>query len=291
MAPPGPFPDRSLSPALRELLLGAALLVVPWALYPGSFASQAPAGPEVRAWTLAVGLVFATMAVGGLFAFQGARRLLRVWAGTGPGPTGPKRRALANALRDPRSRWVWGTSVALFALFFAFFTGLLGVDLKGGLDVPGGPYGAVVYCCGAWGITPGLVLVPNGVLELSADPQELLLLSVSTALFSANMVAAVALWKGSLRAGPATLAGTLGTLGALFVNCPQCGTLVLFSALEGTAAAGLLVGWVAFQAPLLVAAFPLSLLTLAYSARALARPPACPRPGLPPPGTGVGRPR
>ena len=274
----GPSPPSSTPRAFRELLFGAALLVVPWALYPGSFATQAPAGPEVHAWTLAVVFVFVAMAGGGLFAFQGARRLLRVWAGAEPGATGPRRQALARALRDRDLRWAWGASVVIFALFFAFFTGLLGVDLRGGLSSPGGPYGAVVYCCGAWGITPGLVLVPTGTVELSANPQEFLLLAVSTALFAANMVSAVALWRGSLRPGPATLAGTLGTLGALFVNCPQCGTLVLFSALEGTAAAGLLVGWVAFQAPLLVAAFPLSLLTLAYSARALSRPGACPRP-------------
>lgn len=277
-APEGPFPPRLTQRALREILFGAVLLVVPWVLYPGSFATDGPAGPEVRAWTLAVLVVFLTMAAGGLFAFQGARRLLRIWSGVEPGPTGPRRQALAGALRDRKLRWAWGASVIVFVLFFAFFTGLLGVDLNGGLASRGGPYGAVVYCCGAWGITPGLVLVPTGTIELSANPQELLLLAVSTTLFSANMVAAVALWRGALRPGSATLAGTLGTLGALFVNCPQCGTLVLFSALEGTAAAGLLVGWVAFQTPLLVAAFPLSLLTLAYSARALARPGACPRP-------------
>lgn len=276
-APPGP--SASSSRAFRELLFGATFLIVPWAFYPGSFADQGPAPSQLSGWTLAVGMVFLSLAVGGLFAFAGARRLLRVWDGAEPGPTGPRRQALARALRDPRLRGAWVVSGIAFALFFAFFTGLLGVDLKGGLDSPGGPYGAVVYCCGAWGITPGLVLVPNGVLELSANPQELLLLAVSTSLFSANMVAALALWRGALRPGTATLAGSLGTLGALFVNCPQCGTVLLFSALEGTAAAGLLVGWATFQAPLLVAAFPLSLLTLAYSARALSRPEACPRPG------------
>ncbi len=271
-APPSPR-------AIRELVLGALLLVVPWALYPGSFADQGPTVAQAGPWTLAVVIVFLGMAVGGLFVFSGARRLLRVWAGVETGPTGPRRQALAGALRDPRLRGAWVVAGIAFALFFAFFTGLLGVDPKGGLDSPGGPYGAVVYCCGAWGITPGLVLVPSGTLEISANPQELLLLGVSTSLFSANMVSALALWKDALRPGTASFAGVLGTLGALFVNCPQCGTLVLFSALEGTAAAGLLVGWATFQAPLLVAAFPLSLLTLAYSARALARPRACPRPG------------
>lgn len=283
-----PPPERT---AFGLLVSGLALLIFPWLLYPGNFANQPPGPAELGAWTLLAVLIYVSLLLGALLLGWGSARLLRGWE-EGPGAsTRPGRAALAHALREPRFRPVWIVSLVGFALFFSFFTGSLAVSLHGAFTGTSYPSGTVVFCCGGLGLTPGLVaLLGPGVL-LSYGPQSLALLGLSTTLFSANMVASAALWRGRSSPGEASVAGALGALGALFVNCPQCGTLLLFNALEASAAAGLIAGWVAYQAPLLLIAFPLSLGTLAYAGRALSRPPACPvparSPGSPPrePGT------
>jgi len=262
-------------PSLSRLLVGSALVLVPLLIYPGNWSSNPPWGPPATlVWqALALG-VYVSLVVGIGLLVAGVRRLLLYWKGL-PDGKAPRRRALAEALLTPSSRRIFGGVAVAYILFFGAFTSLLGFSLHGAISAPQYPDGYVVLCCGPVGLTPGIVTIPGPWLQISVDPAALLFLSAGVVFLGTNLAAARALSRqGGSRATVGTAVG-LGSVGALLVSCPTCGTVLLFNILGSVTATGLLLTWYTWQTPLLLAAFPLSFAVTVWTADRLSRTAAC----------------
>ncbi len=271
---------------------GLGLILLPLLLFPGNWTSDAPIAPRIQAlWTLFAVLVYSGIAMGLVFVVAGLHRAIVLWSGEEFRETTPRRHALARALRRPGALpWYVGTAV-LYGLFFGFFTNLLGVTVHSTIPASGYPFLTPELCCGYPGITPGLILVVTPHFELTINPETILLLAAGTAFFSTNIIASMALFRHDSSPWGGSSAAFLAGLGAVFVNCPTCGTILLVNVLSSAVATGVLVSWTLNETPLIVAAFPLSFLALAWCAHRLSRPPAsslaCRWPP-PPGGTGPG---
>ena len=251
------------------LVMGATVIAASLLTYPGSWTTKVPSpGSSESEWTVSATLVYIGLILGTSISAIGIRRGLRA-SSDRSSQSPPWLQSLAAAISDSRTRGVLLATALLYAVFFSLFTGVLTVAWDGSISAPSFPAGSDVLCCGPPGLTPGLVLMVSPYLQLTAVPLTLLVLVVSVPIFSANIVlvtVAFRLTRGPASAGP----GILGTLGAVLVGCPSCGTLLLLNALEGTVGAGLVAGWVAYQTPLLFAALPASGLALYWSSRRLA---------------------
>lgn len=256
----------------RRLSLGAVASTLPVLFYPGNWTTHAPAAASsVAAWSVDAVGTFAVMALG--LAWTGWT--LMKW------PTVLSAAHPRNVLGDVREVILAGRNrLALivsgigYASAFAVFAGVVSFGSGAG----GSPESFFVLCCGYPGVTPGFVVeVPPGV-QLAVNPLTLLVFLVGAALFAANIAVTVELLRrrSAVRATPAY--GVIGAAGTLLVGCPSCGTILAASALEGTAAAGLLTGWAILQLPLLLSAIPLAAGGLWASGRQLSRLTVCSRP-------------
>jgi hypothetical protein len=184
------------------------------------------------------------------------------------GPTGGTLTALACLLRPARNRRVFMVAAVGYVAFFAWFVSLYAISFGGpGIAMSSYPAVTNVLCCGAVGYTPVAILIVAPTMEFVVYPLVLVLLLAGTVLFAANVTATVALVRPVSASFGALGSLTLGSAGALFVNCPVCGTVLLWNAIAGTAAAGLLTGWAANQLPFMLAAFPLSVIALVWNGR------------------------
>lgn len=263
-----------------ELVLGLSLIGAPLLAYPGNWVSSAPETPaQELGWSEFGILVYLGLAVGFVLVFHAIRATLAGWTVSS---IPSRRRALARCLRSTSNRPILALAAAGYALFFAAFAALYSFALTGpGIVMPAYPGVTNVLCCGPAGYTPVVALVVTPHFELVVYPLVLVLLVGSTSLFAVNIVAATELLRQPAPRAPSSGGLILGSLGAALVNCPACGTILAWNALSGSAAAGLLVGWVTYQTPLLLAAFPLSLVALVWNAHQLNRRggmASCPRP-------------
>ena len=263
---PGPHLQRSLA-----WIVAGVIGMVPMLAYPGNWTdSFSPADAASSAWPAEAALVYVGLAGSLTLVPLGLWGLLRAVdpvEGTASPPWWTQ--ALSRVLLARRSRAVLLSSAAGYLLFFGIFSGVLGVAPSGDINAAGAPSLTESLCCGPVGLTPGLVVVVNAYLQVSLTPEVLLLGAAGTALFALNVTATTELLRQRHRAPSRSVAGVAGAFGAFLANCPTCGTIILVNALEGTGAAGFLVGWTVFQAPLLLLAFPLGILSLHFVARGL----------------------
>ena len=264
-------------PAVRRILLGLALLVGPMFAYPGDWALQGPLGSsDQTAWATVGALVFLCVAAGAVLVLLALRQLLAAWRDR---PEGTTRRALAKALGARRGRRVLYLSAFLYVLLVGTFLSLYGWSPSGpGVWAGAYPSATNVLCCGTVGETPVAILLVTPTLEFVAYPIVLVTVFAATVLFASNVAVATTL-LARRRAAPAVGGASLGTVSALFVNCPSCGTILLGNLLAGTAGAGILVAWATYSIPLMLVSFPLAVLALVFGGRALARDraaPSCP---------------
>ena len=280
-----PAVERSIAERRAGWLLGIgfALLVGPMVTYPGNWTYAAPASASAEAaWTTLAAVDFVLVGTGGIVALLGWRALLRSWTDY---PVGSLRRSVRDALALRSARFAMGLSAAAYVVLVGAFLSLYGWSSGGlGLWADSYPSATNVLCCGGMGQTPVAILILTPTIELVIFPLVLVTIFVATLLFSMNMGVATALF--SSRSMSSGLGGaSAGAAGALLVNCPTCGTILLENILVGTSAAGLLVAWAAYSVPIMLVSFPISLLTLVWSARRLSRVaarPRCPVASLPP---------
>jgi hypothetical protein len=245
-----------------------ALIVGPLLAYPGNWTSSAPETSQAfSGWTNLALLVYGGLIAGTLIFVQGLRRILRFWADRAAGGTPA---ALGRLFQSGRNRTVFLSAAAGYVAFFGWFAGLYAVGSGGpGISMPSYPSATNVLCCGWPGYTPVAILVVAPTIEFVVYPLLLLLLLAETGLFAANVTATFAMVRTASASRRTWGSLTLGSFGALFVNCPVCGTILVWNAIAGTAAAGLLAGWAANQMPYVLAAFPLSVIALFWNGRQL----------------------
>lgn len=255
--------------AYRRFGLGAALLIGPMAAYPGNWSDASPLTPAGQsAWALVGAIVFVSIAIGASVVLAAAVDLLRAWRGR---PPGTARRSIGDALAEDRGRRTVAVSAVAYVLVVGAFLSLYGWSSGGpGIWASSYPSAQNVLCCGPVGETPVAILVVTPSFELVTYPVVLVTVFVATLLFSTNVAVASALLRHRV-AGSAIGGASLGTVSALLVNCPSCGTILLANVLAGTTAAGLLVAWAAYSVPLMLVSFPLSFATIAWTARRLSR--------------------
>jgi len=274
-----PDPTPAEPRAILRLLLGVGLIFGPMGLYPGNWTTTYSAGLDGR-WEVLAVVVFVSLVAGAAIVVASLRDLLRAWSTRAITTT---RGALARSLLDPRHRRALYLSAAFYAVFFAFVASLYSLDLSGpGIAAANYPTATNVLCCGYIGITPAAVLVVTPSFELVAYPLVLVILFGATLLFAMNVTLTVALLRTRASRASSAGSGALGGVAALLMNCPACGTLLLWNIVAGTSAAAFLTGVVTYYYPLLALAFPLAVFVLIWTARRLARVPgsgeACPLP-------------
>lgn len=277
-----PDPTTSERRAILRVLLGVGLIFVPMGLYPGNWTTTYSTALDSR-WEILAVAVFVSLAVGAAIVVASVRDLMHAWSTHG---TTTARGALARNLLDPRHRRALYLSAAFYAIFFAFVASLYSLDLSGpGIAAASYPSATNVLCCGYVGITPAAVLVVTPSFELVIYPLVLVILFAATLLFALNVTLTVALFRSRASRASSAGSGALGGVAALLVNCPACGTLLLWNVVAGTSAAAFLTGFVTYYYPLLALAFPLAVFVLIWTARRLARAAgsgeACPRPARP----------
>ena len=256
--------------AYRRFALGFALLFGPMTLYPGNWSDVGPLAAGAQAsWALVGALVFASITLGAVLVFGSWRTLLGLWRGRAPGTV---RRSIADALAGRRERRTMAISAAAYVLLVGAFLSVYGWSSGGpGIWASAYPSAQNVLCCGPVGETPAAILIVAPSFELVTYPIVMVTVFLATLLFSMNVAMAMALLSRRV-SGPTAVGGaSVGTVSALLVNCPSCGTILLANLLAGTAGAGLLVAWAAYSVPLMLLSFPLSLLALAWSSRRLSR--------------------
>lgn len=243
----------------------------PTMAYPGNWTAAAPLSTSVQtAWTGFATLIFFALLVGGASVVYGLWGLVRAWR---VWPETSLRGAFARALIGAKARRAIGIAALGYIGFAASFLSLFGYAQSGpGIWAASYPSGVNVLCCGPVGFTPVIGLLVTPALELVAYPLILLLIFGATLMFALNVASIVALLRTRTRGRQTAGAAALGALGAVLVNCPACGAILLTNVLAGTAAAGLLVAWAGYQIPLALTAFPLSFLALIWNARHLATP-------------------
>jgi hypothetical protein len=258
----------ALRPFWRRLTVGLALVAGPLLAYPGNWATSAPeTAAGQSAWTGFAVVVYLGLILGVVVVASAIRGLVRAWAS---GPTDGPLASLARLLRPVRNRRVFLAASVGYAAFFAWFVSLYGFSSGGpGIWMPSYPAVTNVICCGWPGYTPAAILVLTPSFELVVYPLVLILLLAATFLFAANVTATAALVWSAPVSGKTLGSLTLGSLGALFVNCPVCGTILVFNVLAGAAFAGLLTVWAANQILFMLAAFPLAVAALAWNGRQL----------------------
>ncbi|EQD50856.1 hypothetical protein B1B_11088, partial [mine drainage metagenome] len=232
------------------------------------------------AWTGLAIVVYLGLILGTVIVTSAIRGLSRAWAS---GPADGPLASLARLFRTGRNRRIFLAASAGYVVFFGWFVSLYAFSSNDpGIWMPSYPAATNVLCCGPPGYTPTAILVLTPSFELVAYPLVLILLMAGTFLFAANVTATVALVRRVPSSFKPFGSLTLGGLGAVFVNCPVCGTILLFNAVAGTATAGLLAGWAANQLPFMLAAFPLSIASLLWAGRQLSAPRAGKTCALPP---------
>lgn len=266
------FRTREPAPGLRGgwlLGLGLALLVGPMMAYPGNWSNEVPgAAGEQVAWATVGAVVFVSIASGAVLAVTGVRTLARSWSAY---PAGTGRRAISDVLRGRQERMALTLSAAGYVLIVGAFLSLYGWS-TGGLGVWERSYPTAEYvlCCGPIGDTPVSVFVISPGFELVVFPIVGVTVFLATLLFSMNIATVTALLRR--RSARLALGGaSMSTASAVLVNCPTCGTILLANILVGTAGTGLLVAWAAYSIPFMLVSFPLSLLSLVWGGRQLAR--------------------
>ncbi len=263
-----PDPTASERRAILRFLLGVGLIFVPMGLYPGNWTTTYSTALDSR-WEILAIAVFVSLAVGAAIVVASLRDLMRAWSARG---ITTARGALARSLLDPRQRRALYLSAAFYAIFFAFVASLYSLALSGpGIAAGSYPSATNVLCCGYIGITPAAVLVVTPTFELVVYPLMLVILFGATLLFALNVTLTVALFRTRASRASSAGSGALGGVAALLVNCPACGTLLLWNVVAGTSAAAFLTGFVTYYYPLLALAFPLAVFVLIWTARRLAR--------------------
>ncbi|MDE1819778.1 MAG: hypothetical protein KGJ23_02160 [Euryarchaeota archaeon] len=277
MGEPKPEGDSlSMGRGWAFFVAGAAGLV-PLLAYPGNWANALPStAASVADWRMAAVLDYLGV-LGSVTLFTaGLVLLVRAWSVQPPSAGRIEWvKALAQALVAKRNRKVLLVSSVAYAALFVTLTGLVGVALHGDVRATGFPSVTEFLCCGPVGITPGLVVAVDPYLQISLNPLTLLLAYAGVLLFSLNVTLAIESIRarlGGWRQRPVALAGAFS---AFLVGCPSCGTILLVNALEGTAVSGLLLGWSAYQTPLLLVAFPLGVASLVLTARGLSKMRGC----------------
>ncbi len=263
-----PFPPAERG-AWRLLLIGAGLLLVPMAAYPGNWADVAPTSAATEAaWAMLGTIVFVALAIGMAVGFVGWRRLMRAWSTRAPGTA---RRSVAEAIRGRRGRWAFVLSAVAYLIFVSTFLSLYGWS-AGGPGIWNGTYPAAanVLCCGPLGDTPVAILIVSPTFELVAIPVVLATVYASTLLFAMNVAVATSLLRRR-SVGIGVGGASVGAASAVLVTCPSCGTILLANVLVGTAGAGVLAAWAAYSIPLMLVSFPLSALALLWTGRRLSR--------------------
>ncbi len=249
--------------------MGLALLLGPLCAYPGNWSTVAPVTPAAQsAWATFGAIVYAAIAVGIVLTFLETRALFRAWR---LAPEGSARRSLADVLGAPSQRWPLVVAAVGYLVLVGWFLSLFGWSLDGPGFVSGSfPVATNVLCCGPVGTTPVVALILAPTFELVAYPVVVVTVFGATMLFSLNVASVFALLR-SRRSASAVGSGALSTVGALFVNCPACGTILLANVVAGTAAAGLFVAWAAYSVPLMLVSFPLAGLALYWNGHQLSR--------------------
>ena len=267
--------------ALRRLSIAAALLSVPWIVYPGNWVTVAPASASAgQWWTGDAVLVYISLILGFLWLTIAGRGIASDLVA---GPADARSHwlaALIRAISEPRSRWLLVVSALGYGTVFAIFTGVLTISSALASGDGGASAGSLILCCGPPGTTPGAVFLVAPAIQVAVNPADLLLLVAGVVLFAANVTAALRLLGRHLDTRSGLITGTTGILGTLLLGCPSCGTILLASVLAGTGAAGILIDWTAFQGPLLLAAFPLAIGSLYLAGRQLALVSGCKIPAL-----------
>lgn len=267
--------ERRLTRRGASLLILGPLGFVPLVVYPGNWSDTfPPTAQAISVWNSEAVLVFLGLGVASALLLLGLLSLLQAWAGGRDAAAEGRRTALARVVLARRNRGILLASALGYALFFGVFSGVLGVAPGGDIVANGYPSATEYLCCGPIGTTPGLVVVMNHYVQLSFSPGAILMGIGGTVILGMNVTATAETMRHRAPRSLRSVAGVAGAFGAFFTNCPTCGTIILVNALAGTGAAGLLLGWTIFQAPLLLVAFPLGGLSLYLMAPSLA-PPGC----------------
>ncbi len=258
----------ALRPFWRRLTVGLVLMAGPLLAYPGNWATSAPETAAAEsAWTGFAVVVYLGLIIGAVVVASAIRGLVRAWASE---PTDGPLASLARLLRPVRNRRVFLAASVGYVVFFAWFVSLYAFSSDGpGIWMPSYPAATNIICCGSPGYTPVAIMVLTPSFELVVYPLVLILLLAGTFLFATNVTATAALVWSAPVSGKTLGSLALGSLGALFVNCPVCGTILVFNAVAGAATAGLLAGWAANQLPFMLVAFPLAVAALAWNGRQL----------------------
>lgn len=250
------------------MLRGLALLLGPMIAYPGNWSSVSPSPQADGTWILLGLVVYVSIILGFLSVLQAMRHFLSVWRTELPGG---RRRAFADALSGRVRRAVIAGAAAGYLLVVGWFLALYSWSPSGpGIWSASYPAVVPILCCGPIGDTPSVALLVTPTFELVASPVVLVTVLLASLLFSMNLTVAIALIRRR-SAGVAAGTASVGSVGAVLVNCPTCGTVTLGSVLAGSAASGILVGLATYSVPLMLASFPATILALVWGSHQLAR--------------------
>ena len=216
-------------------------------------------------------LTLTTLFLGLMLVLSGVSRLL-----TRPIMT-PARKSILSSLvspltfvlRDRLSARVRLVTAFGYAIFFAFFSGILvyqpdlNFSTLYGVDVPSS---VVVTCCGSAGQIPQLVVYLTGHLGLLLSPLTLTLLVTVSWLVGINLAVLANAFTTRNTKGREGLVSGMGAMLGVLTACPAC-TGAFLTTIIGGSGVVLVAALSTYQAYFIVASIPLLIIAPIWTAR------------------------
>src|SRR3989441_3924169 len=255
----------------RRVAIGTAFALSSIVTYPGALSIVQVRSANSVFMMEGVGyLTLTTLFLGLMLVLSGVSRLL-----TRPIMTPARKSILSSVvspltlvLRDRLSARVRLVTAFGYAIFFAFFSGILvyqpdlNFSTLYGVDVPSS---VVVTCCGSAGQIPQLVVYLTGHLGLLLSPLTLTLLVTVSWLVGINLAVLANAFTTRNTKGREGLVSGMGAMLGVLTACPACRGAFL-ATIIGASGVGAVSALSTYAADLMVAAVPLLFLAPFFAA-------------------------